>query len=87
MKFKYYNPDINLVIKNKKLLSDLNDIKSIKPGMVCGAVRMFNNGDLILDTTPNLVVGTGRQYVAQRLFERAHPAETEVIENDEIWTW
>ena len=87
MKFKYYNPDINLVIKNKKLLSDLNDIKSIKPGMVCGAVRMFNNGDLILDTTPNLVVGTGRQYVAQRLFERAHPAETEVIEDDEIWTW
>ena len=48
MKFKYYNPDINLVIKNKKLLSDLNDIKSIKPGMVCGAVRMFNNGDLMI---------------------------------------
>ena len=87
MKFKYYNPDINLVVNNKKLLSDLNDIKASKPGLVCGAVRMFNNGDLILDTTPNLVVGMGRQYVAQRLFERAHPAEEEIVENDEIWTW
>ena len=41
---------------------------------------MFNNGDLILDTTPNLVVGIGRQYVAQRLFERAHPSEEEIIQ-------
>lgn len=81
-----YNPDINLVQNDSELLTKLSNVKKSKPNMVSGAVRMFKNGELIQDVTPNLVVGIGRQYIAQRLFATAHPSESE-IDTDPVWNW
>lgn len=87
--FKYYDPDINNIKKDKKLISQLSDIYDNRKGMVCGAVRMFKNGELVQDTIPNLVVGLGRQYVAQRLFNTTQASEihTGLDGYDPIYKW
>ena len=88
--YKYYDPNLDLIYNDSALLTKLNTIRSQKPGLVCGAVRLFKNGEIIQDVTPNLVVGLGRQYVAQRLFATTHPAESETgaLGNDiPVWDW
>lgn len=86
--FKYYDPDIDIVRKNPELLSKLAKVKEDKNFSVCGAVRLIKNGEVIQDVSPNLIVGLGRQYIAQRLFARAHPTETEILNNPKpVWDW
>lgn len=87
--FKYYDPSLDLVYNDSNLLSKLNTIRSEKPGLVCGAVRLFKNGEMIQDVSSNLVVGLGRQFVAQKLFGTSHPAEVETgLTGDlPVWDW
>lgn len=83
---KYYDSNIDLVYSDSKLISNLNKIRRQKDGLACGAVRLFKNGEIIQDISPNLVVGVGRQFVAQKLVETSHPGELEVGD-DPIWDW
>lgn len=85
--FKYYDPNIDLVYNDGKLMSNLNKIKKDKQTLVSGAVRIFKDGEVVQDLTPNLVVGLGRQYIAQRLFGTVHPTETEIGPKDPVWEW
>ena len=89
MKYNYYNPDINAMIDREGVEQKLGEIRANKPGMVCGAVRIFQDGEIVHDISPNLVVAMGRQYVAQRLFGIAHPSETEVppAVSVPVWDW
>ena len=87
--FKYYDPSIELVKNDTVLLSKLHTIREtgfVNNKSVVGAVRIFKNGKVCQDVTPNLVVGLGRQYIAQRIFGLAHPAETEIGTNP-VWDW
>ena len=92
MEFKYYDPSLDGFIDRQKVEHQLSQIRSSKPGLALGAVRIFNDGKIIQDITPNLVVAMGRQYVAQRIFGLAHPNETELddpMNPDKIpiWEW
>lgn len=88
--FKYYDP--NSIIEREHLETSLSKIRQNKTDIVCGAVRIFKDGEIIQDITPNLVVGIGRQYIAERIFGIAHPAETEIPNATHpnkvpIWDW
>lgn len=87
--FKYYDPSIENVTNDSALLSKLSDIRQHgfdDNKSVVGAVRIFKNGRVTQDVVPNLVVGLGRQYIAQRIFGVSHPAETEIGTNP-VWDW
>lgn len=89
MNFKYYDPNIENMYQKEKVEKTLSRIRQNNDNMALGVVRMFKDGELIEDLNQNLVVGKGRQYVAQRIFGLAHPSETEVPPNASIpiWNW
>lgn len=82
--FKYF--DESKYDWDEPLLKQLADIKmnSPKKGMVHGAVRGFKNGELVMPFQENLVVGLGRQYVAQRLFALSIDGEST---STEVYDW
>lgn len=84
MSFKYF--DENKYDWDEQLLERLSSIakNSQKPGMIKGAARAFKNGELVVDLNENLVVGLGRQYVAQRLFGLEYEGESY---STPIWDW
>ena len=92
MLYKYYNPSLDAFVDRDNVEEKLLKIRKSKNDLAVGAVRIFENGEIIQDITPNLVVAMGRQYVAQRIFGLAHPNETEVPDGQNsdivpIWDW